>query len=165
MHNSRVLRTLSGAGLMATMAATLDHARGAIVPGEYGQFTYNFGPQAAARENGTDTSMMTFSTTMLGYLSTAPDQETTTCLNPDMHGHRRSLPQSNVAAGQSGFSQTVDYLAKRNPRSTRSMMATVQRMTVIVVSSNSSDTKTNRRMDELTYKGGCQTTGGIPTLP
>ena len=48
---------------------------------------------------------------------------------------------------------------KRNPRSTRSMMVTVQRMTVIAVSS---DTKTNRRMDEVSDKGGCQTTGGIP---
>ena len=42
-------------------------------------------------------------------------------------------------------------------------MMMVQPVTVIAVSSNFSDIKKNRRMDELSDKGGCQTTGGIPT--
>jgi hypothetical protein len=88
-------------------------------------------------------------------------------LDLDTPGHPLSLPQSNFPSGQFGLSQTDDYLARRKQRSTRSIMKTVQMMTVIVVSSDSSDTKINRRMydrrmNELSDKGGCQTTGGIP---
>jgi hypothetical protein len=57
-------------------------------------------------------------------------------LDLDMQRDLLSFLQSNVAQGQFGFSQTVDYLAKGNPRSARAMMATVQRMTVIVLSFN-----------------------------
>ncbi|MGB9434653.1 MAG: hypothetical protein WBQ89_20580 [Candidatus Acidiferrum sp.] len=108
------------------------------------------------QENGTGANMMACTTTMLAYLSGGLDQETTTYLNLDTHGHLLSLLQSNVSPGQFGMSQTDDYLARRNQTSTRSIVMNVQMMTSILVFSN---IDRNLRIDVVPDKG--RVSGGM----
>ncbi len=55
-----------------------------------------------------------------------------------MHADLASLLQSNVAQGQFGFSQAVDYLANRNQMTKKSIATSVKTMTSIVVFFNMS---------------------------